>query len=115
MRCGRSDSRAADKVGSQTARRAASAFGLSPPRVRDRLALGGVAGGGQAVDVLERAEHAVVVNGFRVAAGFDRLAGEEGGDVIVAAALVPGDDQEAVVRLGPLGVAAEVVLQPLIG
>jgi hypothetical protein len=33
-----------------------------------------------------------VVRRFRVVAGFDGLAGEDRGDVVVAAALVPGDD-----------------------
>src|SRR5437870_835952 len=70
--------------------------------------------GRQAIRVLDRAEHGVVVDLFRVAAARHVRAVKDRGNVIAAAAviLVPRDDQQAVVRLGPLGVGVDVCLGP---
>src|SRR5579859_1564755 len=77
---------------------------------------GGRAGArvGQAVSLLDRAQHVVVVDFLAVPAGLDVRTGEDRGDVVACCLVVgvPGQDQQAVVRRRPGDVAADVVLQP---
>ncbi len=75
----------------------------------------------QTVHVLDRAQDIVVVERRGICAGDDqvRIAVDDRGDrtgrMGIGLLLVSGDDQEAVVRLGPLQVAVEFCLQPGVG
>ena len=62
--------------------------------------------------IFERAQYVVVRDVFRVAAHLDVLTVEHGGDAVALAAvvLIEGKDQQAIVVLGPLRVAVDVVL-----
>src|ERR1700730_7617175 len=83
------------------------------PDICDRCRAGRAARVAEAVHVLDRAQHAVVVDRLAVASRRDPGPHEDRRDLIVAAivvVLVPGQDEEAVVGLGPLVVAVEVGL-----
>src|SRR5262249_42000358 len=95
-------------------REAGRSGGAARPDVADGGGAGALAGIWQAVHVLKGAQHVEVVDVPAVLPRLDPLVIEDRGYLVVLAAvvLVPGDDQEAVVRLGPLGVGIDVVLQP---
>jgi hypothetical protein len=78
----------------------------SDPDVGDDGDAAGVGDAGEAVGVLDGAQHGVVGDVLGEVPGRRVLAVEDRGDLIAVGGvvLVEGEDEEAVVRLGPLGV-----------
>jgi len=97
------------------ARRRRQAAGCCPD-IGDRCGVSALPRVGQAIHVLDRPQHVEVIDGFAILARLDHLAHQQGHNLVVAIAivLIPGQDEEAVIRLGPLNIGIHVVLQPLI-
>ena len=87
--------------------------GVMPNRAdwRGRRCLGE---GLQAVHRDKRAEHAVMRDALWVTPRPHASAIEDRRDVIFIVALVESDDQQAIVRLRPLGVVAQMNLEPAV-
>ena len=79
------------------------------------MSRGGGAGVGQAIHPLDGAPDVVGIDVLVVIARLDHLTCEDSRDLVVQSrvvVLIPGYDEQAVVRLSPLGVTAHVGLQP---
>jgi len=68
----------------------------------------------QAIQILQRAQHVEVIDGLGKLALFHHWPDKDRRNLVAACVVifVPGNDQQAVVGLGELNVATEVLLQP---
>ena len=86
------------------------------PDVRDGSGAGSAAGMGEAIQIFQRAQDIKVINGLCKLPLLDHGPNEDSRNLVVAGVVifVPGHNQKAVVGLGKLHKAIDVLLQPCI-
>src|SRR5882724_3344852 len=88
----------------------------SSKHARNRRRAGCTAGWRQSIHIFDRAQHVEVVDLMRVLPALNVCAVKEGWYLIAfsrrSGALIPCDDQQAVVPAGPSGVTIQVLLEP---